>query len=61
MYLKNSANPERSPCVLYLSGKGNFWFKARNQVYFGDGWLRIRPAKERVGGDKELLLNLLSK
>ena len=60
MYLKNSANPERSLCV-HLSGKGNFWFKPRKQVYFGGEWLRIRAAKKKRGGNKELLLNLLSK
>lgn len=61
MYLKNSANPERLLCV-HLSGKGNFWFKPRKQVYFGGEWLRIRAAKKKKKkGNKELLLNLLSK
>ena len=42
--------------------QGNFWFKPRKQVYFGGEWLRIRAAKKKKKkGNKELLLNLLSK
>lgn len=38
-----------------------FGSKQESKFILGMDGLEIRAAKERVGGDKELLLNLLSK